>query len=245
VVITTAIAAASFVLSFTALRDLAARAGVPRDLAWLWPTIVDGTILQATMAVVALAAHTGQRRNRRFFWTVLAVSAGVSIGANGLHAIIPQGSPLNPWIAAAIATVAPTSLLVSTHGLVVLSRINVQVRTGSTDVAEPVASTPSNSAADSKSALSRNDSIAPVDRGKWEHMAVAIQEQGTVKDAGPAVIADVLHLTYDREWTQRAIGRHIGIDHRAVGKIVNASSELLRCGEVRIASDDEPQRIAS
>src|SRR3954469_2781506 len=48
VLITVGIGAASFVLSFAALRDLASRAGIPGQLAWLWPMIVDGTILQAT-----------------------------------------------------------------------------------------------------------------------------------------------------------------------------------------------------
>jgi uncharacterized membrane protein YidH (DUF202 family) len=90
VLITVGIGAASFVLSFAALRDLASRAGIPGQLAWLWPMIVDGTILQATMAVVALTGHRDQERSRRYFWIVLSSSAAVSVGANALHAVIPR-----------------------------------------------------------------------------------------------------------------------------------------------------------
>jgi Protein of unknown function (DUF2637) len=101
--ITVGIGAASFVLSFAALADLAARAGIPAHLAWLWPLIVDGTILQVTMAVVALAGHDDEDRKRRYFWIVLSSSAAVSVGANGLHAMVK--GPLTPWLAAATAVV--------------------------------------------------------------------------------------------------------------------------------------------
>jgi len=49
------IAAGAFWLSFTALVDLAARSGVGAGQAWAWPLIVDGIIVVATVAVVALA----------------------------------------------------------------------------------------------------------------------------------------------------------------------------------------------
>src|SRR5436305_14500107 len=57
VLITVVIAAASFVLSFSSLWNLAARSAWPTWLAWQWPVIVDGTIVLATMAIVALASH--------------------------------------------------------------------------------------------------------------------------------------------------------------------------------------------
>lgn len=123
VVITTVIGIASFVLSFAALWDLATMAGVPRELSWLWPVIVDGTILQATISVIALAQFDDQRSGRRFFWAVLVIAALVSIGANAMHAFISQAGTLHPALSAAIATVAPVSLLAATHGLGILVRI--------------------------------------------------------------------------------------------------------------------------
>ncbi|MEC3915960.1 DUF2637 domain-containing protein [Nocardia sp. CDC160] len=49
------IAAGAFRLSFTALRDLAISAAVPEQQAWLWPVIVEGSMAQATIALLACA----------------------------------------------------------------------------------------------------------------------------------------------------------------------------------------------
>ncbi|OZC69825.1 excisionase [Rhodococcus sp. 06-462-5] len=127
VVITTVIGIASFVLSFAALWDLATMAGVPRSLSWLWPVIVDGTILQATISVIALAQFEDQRSGRRFFWGVLITAALVSIGANAMHAFISDAGTLHPALSAAIATVAPVSLLAATHGLGILVRVPAEL----------------------------------------------------------------------------------------------------------------------
>ncbi|MDV6233784.1 DUF2637 domain-containing protein [Rhodococcus cercidiphylli] len=127
VVITTVIGIASFVLSFAALWDLATMAGVPRSLSWLWPVIVDGTILQATISVIALAQIEDQRSGRRFFWGVLITAALVSIGANAMHAFISDAGTLHPALSAAIATVAPVSLLAATHGLGILVRVPAEL----------------------------------------------------------------------------------------------------------------------
>ncbi|MEV0769616.1 DUF2637 domain-containing protein [Nocardia salmonicida] len=64
------IATGAFWLSFTALRSLAITAGVPQGEAWLWPLIIEGSMAQATVALLALAhsdhdqqrAHTTDRR---------------------------------------------------------------------------------------------------------------------------------------------------------------------------------------
>ena len=59
---TLGLAGAAFVLSFTALRDLAALAGIPAAQSWLWPLVVDGVILEATISVVALRNATARAR---------------------------------------------------------------------------------------------------------------------------------------------------------------------------------------
>lgn len=55
VAMTVFLAAGAFVLSFEALRDLAVRNGIPEQLAWIWPMIIDVTIAQATLALVTLS----------------------------------------------------------------------------------------------------------------------------------------------------------------------------------------------
>lgn len=78
--ITFGVGTASFALSFTALRDLAARGHIPVGQAWLWPLMVDGAILLATLGVVIMTGDRQCRNDRRFFWLVLCGGAMVSIG---------------------------------------------------------------------------------------------------------------------------------------------------------------------
>ena len=122
VVITVGIGAASFLLSFAGLTDLALRSGIPAYLSWLWPLTVDGTIIQATVAIAALAAYPNQSHHRRFFWWVLIGAATVSVSGNILHALIT--GPISPLLAALVVTVAPLSLLATTHGLAILVRFD-------------------------------------------------------------------------------------------------------------------------
>ncbi|WP_405150344.1 DUF2637 domain-containing protein [Nocardia salmonicida] len=126
VLIVLVIGGAAFVLSFAALRDLAVRAHTPTHLAWLFPVIVDGTIIQATIAVLALADSP----ERTFFTRVLIAGATVSIGGNVAHALVSGHGEL----AAILAVIAPAALLLDTHGLAVL------LRSRNTPPAEPAAS---------------------------------------------------------------------------------------------------------
>ena len=111
---TTLLAVGGFVLSFAALRDLAVRVGMPADLAWLWPLLIDGMIVEATLAVVALA----QRGSRAvwYAWFLLSVGAVVSVGSNGVHAMLTG----HGWAGAAAASVPPVVLLATTHLTVLL-----------------------------------------------------------------------------------------------------------------------------
>ncbi|MGV9678840.1 DUF2637 domain-containing protein [Nocardia sp. NPDC003482] len=55
ITMTALIAGGAFWLSFTALRALAELAGIPHHQAWLWPLIIEGSMAQATVALIALA----------------------------------------------------------------------------------------------------------------------------------------------------------------------------------------------
>ncbi|MGY4099102.1 DUF2637 domain-containing protein [Nocardia sp. R16R-3T] len=117
VVIIIAVGAAAFRLSFATLKDLAVLAHIPARDAWLFPLIVDGTILLATFGVLVLA-HAPERR---FFVTVLIVGSVVSVAGNSLHAVA-AGRELPWWASALVAAIAPISLLADTHGLALLIR---------------------------------------------------------------------------------------------------------------------------
>ncbi|WP_228830418.1 DUF2637 domain-containing protein [Nocardia beijingensis] len=117
VVIIIAVGAAAFRLSFATLKDLAVLAHIPASDAWLFPLIVDGTILLATFGVLVLA----NAPERRFFVTVLIIGSVVSVAGNSLHAVA-AGRELPWWASALVAAIAPISLLADTHGLALLIR---------------------------------------------------------------------------------------------------------------------------
>ncbi|WP_173390435.1 DUF2637 domain-containing protein [Brevibacterium senegalense] len=112
------IAAGAFWLSFTALADLAARSGVGGSQAWAWPLIVDGIIVVATVAVVALAGQ----RSAWYPWALLIGGAAVSVTANALHAVVAADADVPGVLAAAVAAVPPVVLLAITHLTVILTR---------------------------------------------------------------------------------------------------------------------------
>lgn len=115
---TVLIAFGAFWLSFTALADLARRSGIDEHQAWAWPLIVDGVIVCATVAVVALAGT----RQSWYPWMLLILGAGLSVSANAVHAIVAADQDVPAPLAAAVAAVPPLILLAITHLTVILTR---------------------------------------------------------------------------------------------------------------------------
>lgn len=110
----------AFWLSFTALSDLARMAGITPEQSWAWAVIVDGVIVTSTVAAVSL---DGAGWKATWFpWTLLAASAGVSVLANVLHALVASEGRIAPALAGAIAAVPPLVLLAMTHLTVVVVR---------------------------------------------------------------------------------------------------------------------------
>ncbi len=112
------IAAGAFWLSFTSLADLAARSGIGAGQAWAWPLIVDGIIVVATVAVVALAGQ----RSAWYPWALLVGGALVSVTANAIHAVVAADADVPKMLAASVAAVPPVVLLAITHLTVILTR---------------------------------------------------------------------------------------------------------------------------
>lgn len=115
---TVLIAAGAFWLSFTALADLAGRSGIDEGQAWAWPLIVDGIIVVATVAVVALAGT----RTSWYPWLLLICGAALSVTANSIHAIVAADADVPAVLAASVAAVPPLVLLAITHLTVILTR---------------------------------------------------------------------------------------------------------------------------
>lgn len=111
------IAAGAFWLSFTSLADLARRSGIGVGQAWAWPLIIDGIIVVATVAVVALAGN----RSAWYPWALLIGGAVVSVTANAIHAVVAADADVPGVLAGAVAAVPPVVLLAITHLTVILT----------------------------------------------------------------------------------------------------------------------------
>lgn len=177
---TVLIAAGAFWLSFTALADLARRSGVDAGQAWAWPVIVDGLIVVATVAVVALAGQRGAW----YPWTLLAGGALISVTANALHAVVAADADVPGVLAACVAAVPPLVLLASTHLTVVLVRSRPADPTEDAEDVEPAVSEPATHVVPERSgrrlvaarlreegwsnkAIARELDVAPSTVGRW------------------------------------------------------------------------------
>lgn len=123
-----AVSIAAFSWSAIALHGVAVMAGISPGLAWGAPVIVDGPIVQAAFALVALnrRAKLGveiPKATRWFFWGELAAAELLSLIGNGVHAWTSEGLKLPQLAAAAVAGAAPVAALAVTHALTALMEV--------------------------------------------------------------------------------------------------------------------------
>jgi len=117
-VLVAGISVLAFVLSFEVLRDLAGRSGVPADIAWAWPMIVDGSIVTAMLVIFAWRGRS--RRATAWPWITLSGFATVSVVGNGVHTAVvhdpTQG--ISVGFAIFVGAIPPIGLLLSSEMLV-------------------------------------------------------------------------------------------------------------------------------
>jgi hypothetical protein len=105
------IGAAAFLLSYDALHSLALASGVRPGLARIWPGVLDGFIVVATLTVVA-----AKRANRPTWypWALVVLFSAASVAFNILHAI-GQALARAGWVAALVFAMPPVALVLATH----------------------------------------------------------------------------------------------------------------------------------
>jgi len=109
------LAAGAFLLSYNALRAVAARNGLPGWQSFLWPLLIDFALIVFSLAVVRNAL-LGERT--RWPWFLVALYTAATVGFNILHA------PSN-LTARVVAVVAPVSLFLSFETLMAQLRSEV------------------------------------------------------------------------------------------------------------------------
>jgi len=226
---TVLIAMGAFWLSFTSLTDLARRSGIDAGQAWAWPLIVDGIIVVATVAVVALAGT----RQAWYPWLLLICGAGLSVTGNSIHALVAADADVPGVLAASVAAVPPLVLLAITHLTVILARHQASHESPevSVDVAEKRATPVSSAAASATFPLpsivaggaTTPEPPRPVPAGR--SIAEALRAEG---------------------WSNKKIARHLGVHASTVGRWLSQddprgiANEATESGE----NDPEPESVS-
>jgi hypothetical protein len=99
------LAAAAFTLSYDALHQLALDSRVRPGLAWLWPVVIDGTIVVALLTVLAAKRATTRTG---YPWVLAGLFSAASVAFNIAHA------PDRP-VAQLVFAMAPIALVLTTH----------------------------------------------------------------------------------------------------------------------------------
>jgi Protein of unknown function (DUF2637) len=218
--LTVFIALVSFVLSFTSIQELAAQSAWVGWKSWLWPLILDGLIILATLAIVALAPYRDQFWKRVFLWLVLGTAALVSIGCNGLHAwLATEHLPVwMRWGSAGLACVPPVALLATTHILAILWRFSPTPPPDAVSQAQQQAGEVA-------------EQIAQQRTDKWVAAAVKMHEMGLCTKHSTGKLAAVLGYLYEHRpiMSLRAIGGQpdVGLHHSDVSSIREGAKAAL------------------
>ena len=233
------LAVGAFVLSYAALRDLAVLAGVPAEQAWLWPLIVDGVILEATISVVALRG--GATPARRYAWVLLVAGAAVSVAANITYAVVDADARVPTLVAALVASVPPLVLVAMTHLTVELIRNASPRPARSTEPHPAPALVPALPAASRSAQLTtdrtRTLSAADADQQAAPGVAVSGREVREQRRAEAArMAAEKVPL--------RQIARHFGVHPTTVSRWLDAPEKSTHASELPVGAsmkedDDE------
>jgi Protein of unknown function (DUF2637) len=105
------IGAAAFLLSYDALHSLALASGVRPGLARIWPGVLDGFIVVATLTVVAAKRAS---RPPWYPWALVVLFSAASVAFNILHAV-DQALTRAGWVAALVFAMPPVALVLATH----------------------------------------------------------------------------------------------------------------------------------
>jgi hypothetical protein len=105
------IGAAAFLLSYDALHSLALASGVRPGLARIWPGVLDGFIVVATLTVVAAKRAS---RPTWYPWALVVLFSAASVAFNILHALDQALAPAG-WVAALVFAMPPVALVLATH----------------------------------------------------------------------------------------------------------------------------------
>lgn len=199
---TLVIALLAFILSYSKLVGLAERAGYSPSMALLWPLIVDGLAVVATLGVLRL-------RDTRYAWFLLIAATLVSVIAAVASAMFPAGM-LPPVAAAIVSVVPPLCLLAAPHLAVQLMRDDRNAILSEPGVVAPVESEVVAPKDVAPVAVERVADVAPTDVAPIEVAPIPTQ-----LFAVPDRRTEALRLIAEG-MSQRAAAKQVGVSDTTV-----------------------------
>ncbi|WP_125772968.1 DUF2637 domain-containing protein [Antribacter gilvus] len=196
VLLTSLLGAVSFTLSYSGLSAVAEWASVPDLLAWTVPVTIDASILVYTIAVFIFRARA-ERGPLATAWTSLIAFTAVSVTANAAHAWDASAlSDWHAWAGAAIAGLAPVSVLLTTHTLaeLIVARPDRTPATSGASVSAPlsaVATVTADNRPDNRTDSLARPALSAVADVRQVSAAVSGQRPAVRTDARADVRADV------------------------------------------------------
>jgi hypothetical protein len=202
---------AALALSYTALADLASRAGLGDWQSAVWPLVVDGLIVAATRTVVTFEDGPA----RRYAWLLLWCAVAVSIAGNAAHLLLPPG-PVHPAVATVVAVVPPVAALALTHLAIVRARAraDAQVPEGDNFRPENIITEPSEVGDAPVTPASPQLAVVP---------EVAVPEPTEGDDAPGDALRRRARQLRDEGWSNYAIADEIGKSEATVRRWLAAS----------------------
>jgi hypothetical protein len=131
VILLTIIGIGAFTLSFRALTEMFVASGNPEMVSWIFPIIIDGPILAATVAIFYLASFENKRGEKFYSWSVLALFSAASIILNARHVALNDTRELDVTTSTIMAAAPPVALMFVIHLLAILIH-RQKKRSGST-----------------------------------------------------------------------------------------------------------------
>ncbi|WP_418346149.1 DUF2637 domain-containing protein [Rhodococcus pyridinivorans] len=204
--------AAALALSYTALADLAARAGLGQWQSAVWPLVVDGLIVAATRTVVTL--HDGPAR--RYAWLLLWCAVAVSIAGNAAHLLLPPG-PVHPGVATVVAVVPPVAALALTHLAIVRARALGRTHSADENMPENMPVT---------IGVAMDDASASPASAQLTVVQERIESESECKHDAPVDERDALRQRvrqlHAEGWSNYAIGAEVGRSEATVRRWLSA-----------------------
>lgn len=127
----------AFILSFKALMESFEMAGNDPNTSFIFPIIIDGPILAATVAIFYLAGFERKYGSKIYSWFVLILFSAGSIVLNASHAADNPDRITDITVATVMAAAPPVALMLTIHLLAILVH-RQKKRAGSSATAKSV-----------------------------------------------------------------------------------------------------------